>query len=1099
VSADSTAWQGSDRLAWTEEVLPLAPGQTRVDLREARIDSLLSASMNGTSLQVGLDYRPVGDRGLLVLARPAAANDTLRVVYRFQPETLVEQLVLNDATHRLVSAQGDRPVRRPGSAEVPEKPGTGLGDLSIQGSKTVSIRGGTNRDATVDQGLNLSISGRLTEGIGVRAEISDQNLPITPEGNTEELTDLDEVRIELYGQRGRALLGDFRIDRSLGTFLPYQRKLEGIWLQGRSDRGSVQLLGGSPQGRRIEVELRGREGVQGPYDLLDAQRLQQSFIVAGSERVWLDGQLLTRGDGRDYVIDYVRGTVRFNENRPIGPESLIAVDFESSAAAYHRSVLGATVDSLRAGWLRLDAAVLREGDDPNRPLDSSLGEEERAVLAAAGDDPSAAVAGGVHPTAPGEGAYVQRTAGDGTVYYELADSTGGNFDVDFVFVGAGLGDYELTGITEGGRYEFVWRTMGGGDYRVGRRLELPQRTDVASFRVGVGDFEKGPGIDAEWNATRFDANRLSSKDDGDNGAAAFRMHAASPWWFREADGEGLRLRADFDRIPRNFVSSGRLRSPFFYEVFNLQDQKRDRDEEFTELEARWKDTSRSLQLRMRRLQRETDYRGTRWELPGSGVLFGPLSWEHLYAQTTADREDGRRSTRRDRRLRLLGRVKGWIPFVEARDHEFRDPRLGRWVGYRSGGWTAGLRDGESSRLEFMRDVGDSLSASGAEWGFARDVRQWRFLRSQNWTNTRLHTDLTWRTTRLPASQRATTRLARAQLSERLPDRGIALDLDYRAGTDQTRILGRRVVFAGLGEGDYDAEGNPVGPKQGDYNIVFTPSDSLVASTQVETNIQLSVESDLRWVGGFESRSLVQIEETSRSREIGALLRLQPSVLRQRDTTLYGRQRLREELHLLRRHQGIDLRLAYDSTDMLDQRFTEGPEETRRRKSLTQLELDLGRGWSLGTQAFEELRQRQSSDVANPELRSYDVLDRVASATLRLRTTSRRRYAAELRATRRRERAIDLGQWLFEVRPSMTTDWFGLNWTVEGRWSELTEEGPDNPRRPFFFERPGATKSASLRLQWASLGGFSVAVRYQILDEAQRVLRHDLGLETRARF
>ena len=128
----------------------------------------------------------------------------------------------------------------------------------------------------------------------------------------------DEEGAGGFGRRGRALLGDFRVDRQLAEFVPYERKLQGLWLQGRSDRGQAGLLGGAPQGRRLEVEFRGREGVQGPYELLDGLRLQQSFIVAGSERVFVDGELQVRGDSRDYVIDYVRGTITFSETRPVG-------------------------------------------------------------------------------------------------------------------------------------------------------------------------------------------------------------------------------------------------------------------------------------------------------------------------------------------------------------------------------------------------------------------------------------------------------------------------------------------------------------------------------------------------------------------------------------------------------------------------------------------------------------------------------------------------------------------------------------------------------------------------------------------------------------
>ena len=61
------------------------------------------------------------------------------------------------------------------------------------------------------------------------------------------------------------------------------------------------------------------------------------------------------------------------------------------------------------------------------------------------------------------------------------------------------------------------------------------------------------------------------------------------------------------------------------------------------------------------------------------------------------------------------------------------------------------------------------------------------------------------------------------------------------------MLDRQIVFVGFGEGAYDAEGNPVGVNQGDYNVVFTPSDSLVNSTEVEADLQLRWRSGWTWV------------------------------------------------------------------------------------------------------------------------------------------------------------------------------------------------------------------------------------------------------------
>jgi hypothetical protein len=97
----------------------------------------------------------------------------------------------------------------PGVSELParapeplgatdEKPDTEpTGALSFGGMKSVSFNVGSNRSATFDQFLRATVEGNLTPTIQVKALLSDDNLPIQPEGNTQELEYLDKVYIEI--------------------------------------------------------------------------------------------------------------------------------------------------------------------------------------------------------------------------------------------------------------------------------------------------------------------------------------------------------------------------------------------------------------------------------------------------------------------------------------------------------------------------------------------------------------------------------------------------------------------------------------------------------------------------------------------------------------------------------------------------------------------------------------------------------------------------------------------------------------------------------------------------------------------------------------
>ena len=481
----------------------------------------------------------------------ASAMHRLTVSYFALPLSLpttysrhsVETSLLPDSIRRLIDTSLHTAQRITTTESASDKADV-FNNFQKSGSISRGFQVGSNRDLGLTSGFNLQFSGDVAKDVNITGALTEESTPIQPEGTTQTLNDIDKVFIRIKaGEHFTSTLGDFFLDLnspnspqqfqslsplaapaiqpdpfstfSQSTFDVVSRKLIGAEAEAKFDNGSVTIAGASPRGQFTTNIFQGQEAFQGPYRLSGKNGERAILIVAGTEHVYVDGVLQIRGERNDYIIDYALGEVVFQTRRLITGDSRITVDFQYSDQQYSRSLLAANAKGdLLDGAFKLSATYLREGDNQDAPLNLSLSDSDRALLSAAGNNPSSASKSGVTvvvrtATGTAQGSYILVDSLNGStpvVFYRYAplDTINAIYNVSFGYAGTGHGAYTRQGI---GQFQFVGATL--GDYDTLVYLPLPQLHQVMAFNSSLR-VTKNFGLMGEFASSALDPNRFAA-------------------------------------------------------------------------------------------------------------------------------------------------------------------------------------------------------------------------------------------------------------------------------------------------------------------------------------------------------------------------------------------------------------------------------------------------------------------------------------------------------------------------------------------------------------------------------------------------------------
>ena len=997
------------------------------------------------------------------------------------------------------------------------------GNLQVSGSKTVQVSSGSRREMTVDQNLRLTIVGQLTRDISVRAFLSDDNLPVVPEGNTEELRDIDKVLVEMAAPNWKATLGDFVAGRRGTAFGNYRRKLQGFSLEAYPGDFRAEVLAGSPRGLYRTLQIRGQESHQGPYFLGGSAAAGNLFVIAGSERVTLNGQLLIRGADRDYVIDYVTGTVTFTYRKLITAESTIVIEYEEGEGPYGRTVVGGgggAAFSMPLMNLPTDfnVRVIREKDDPARLRTGELGDDDERILSEAGDDPLKAIAEGVTVTAPGEGLYDQQDDNGKTIY--VYNPAGGGFDLTLFYAGLGLGDYDLDQLTAAGQKVFVHKGDQQGSYLIGRPLPMPESHSIATFTAVMGD-TTGVFVTGEWNASNRDVNQLSDLDNEDNesnagrftggfkeqslslgGMSLGRLDVVGFWESRDAEFKPFQVRKtvfDYD----HWGLADRARRPGFLE----------QDDRETGVEAAWKTGGNKLGLTMKgnlgSLRHGPSVTADQLAGTANWIFWGGKGNHVLQTAQAADSQDPL-EIRRDLRSHEVSWVVG--PVVPHARYRFRRWRngaatAGQAEGFRFQETSVGLGSAPSRvltwQVDFERGLADSLYTE--KWELKRDSRTVRSgMTTGRFGGMRLVGEGTYRKIFQPDLPEQTTRLARLNLSGTWDRIFSDWSLGYRVDNSRMPVLDRQILFVGEGQGDYNQDGEFVGKGQGDYTVVLAATDSLMATTAVRADLNWRQGFQFlgadRWYGAWSSLALASVESRSTTEDVGGLLALDPKVLFDPATTILSDLNYTHELAFFKNVRTLDLRGKFDFRQSLDRQFADHPEDRIKRGWQTNANLNLSRRSAVTLLWLRQDERRYSEESSSSARSSFVVLTRRYELGYNYTPTTNLRVGLQGEFITRNDEVSTVSQEELALRPNLRSR-FQRAWTLQAelRISDVKSDEPPGVLRPWFFSFPGRNVESSLRLAWDPTEFLAVSASWFTRKKTEGRWQHDLRLETTARF
>ncbi len=288
---------------------------------------------NGIPLHIHRDYRFLPENAVhadtIQLAYAPSPSDTLCFEIWTSPILKQRVVTLNKKEDIPILTKENRPIEVPLHASSTVSRQTEplpQYQLDYGGNKSIQVRMGEGGGMNLEQSLDLDVNGQLSKNLFITGHLSDQEIPIQPEGNTATLKEVDQIFVKIYNQRFSYTLGDYvlrfgetSVDRTIA-------KVQGMHGMVRFGPIRTTLTASRSRGTYHNYTFNGLFGKQTGYYLQGKNGEPYVTVLAGTETIWLNGNRLTRG--KHYQMEYGEGRIDFLNAQVISGENQFTVEFQ---------------------------------------------------------------------------------------------------------------------------------------------------------------------------------------------------------------------------------------------------------------------------------------------------------------------------------------------------------------------------------------------------------------------------------------------------------------------------------------------------------------------------------------------------------------------------------------------------------------------------------------------------------------------------------------------------------------------------------------------------------------------------------------------------